>query len=76
MTAGKRKDQELETARRHVREGADRVARQEALVLRLNRLGHVELAQQAHRILSTLKPRSHWRARMSWNSCFVCIRPN
>jgi hypothetical protein len=55
MTAGKRKDQELATARRHVREGADRVARQEALVLRLNRLGHVELAQQAHRILSTLK---------------------
>lgn len=51
----KPKDELLETARRHVREGAARVASQEALVMRLDRLGHVELAQQADWILSTLK---------------------
>ena len=55
MLAGEPKDQQLERARRHVREGSDRVARQEALVMRLNRVGLIELAQQADRILSTLK---------------------
>ena len=48
-------DDLLNTARRHVREGADRVARQEALVARLDRIGAVELAKQAADILMTLK---------------------
>lgn len=50
-----RKDKALEAARRHVREGADRVVRQEAIVARLDRVGCVELARQAHGILATLK---------------------
>jgi hypothetical protein len=48
------KDDLLDNARRHVREGADRVARQEAIVVRLERIGAVALAEQAAEILSTL----------------------
>jgi len=53
--AGNPKDGRLETARRHVREGAVRVTRQEALTARLDRLGCVELAKQAAYVLSTLE---------------------
>jgi hypothetical protein len=49
------KDEWLETARRHVREGAARVSRQEAITARLDHLGCVELAKQASHVLSTLK---------------------
>ena len=52
---GNPKDPRLETARRHVREGAARVTRQQALTARLDRLGCVELAKQAADVLSTLK---------------------
>ena len=53
--AGNPKDERLETARRHVREGAYRVAHQELVVARLDCLGYVELAKQADCILATLK---------------------
>jgi len=49
------KDDLLHNARHHVREGADRAARQEVevIVVRLDRIGAVELAKQD--ILTTLK---------------------
>ena len=53
--AGSAEDEGLQIARRHVLRGADLVARQEALVLRLDGMGRVELAKQADCILATLK---------------------
>ena len=55
MPARSGEDARLEVARRHVFDGGDRVARQQALVARLDGMGHVELAEQANRILATLK---------------------
>jgi hypothetical protein len=48
------KDDLLDNTRRHVRDGADRVARQEAIVVRLEHFGAVALATQAAEILTTL----------------------
>jgi hypothetical protein len=41
--------------RRHVREAEGHVARQEALVAKLDRDGHAELAAQARMLLATLQ---------------------
>jgi IS4 transposase len=54
MTTTPKDDDPLDNALRHVREGANRVARQEAIVVRLGRIGAVALARQAADILTTL----------------------
>ena len=42
-------------ARRHVAEGEAHVARQEALIVKLDRDGHTELAVEARELLATLQ---------------------
>ena len=45
----------LSMARRHVAEGEAHVARQEALIVKLDRDGHTELAFEARELLATLQ---------------------
>ena len=45
----------LETARRHVREGAERVTRQEAIVAGLERDNHPDAATFAREVLKTMR---------------------
>ena len=45
----------LSMARRHVTEGEAHVARQEALIVKLDRDGHTELAVEARELLATLQ---------------------
>ena len=45
----------LSMARRHVAEGEARVACQEALIVKLDRDGHTELAFEARELLATLQ---------------------
>jgi hypothetical protein len=51
----KRTEDLLSMARRHVVEGEAHVARQEALIVKLDRDGHTELAVEAREILTTLQ---------------------
>lgn len=52
MTAG---ESPLAMSERHVREGEQRVARQERLVAELDHEGHPEMALQAQKLLETLQ---------------------
>jgi hypothetical protein len=45
----------LKTARRHVREGAERVTRQEAMVAELERDNHPDAATLAREVLKTMR---------------------
>jgi hypothetical protein len=45
----------LSMARRHVAEGEAHVARQEALIVKLDRDGHTQLAVEARELLTTLQ---------------------
>jgi len=45
----------LETARRHVREGGERVTRQEAMVAELERDNHPDAATLAREVLKTMR---------------------
>jgi hypothetical protein len=49
----------LEMARRYVREGADRIRRQERLVAELQRDGHMQIVPQARRILERMREYQH-----------------
>jgi hypothetical protein len=54
MTAGQPETTLLETARRHVREGEERIVRQEATVAELERNNHAEAAGFARGVLETM----------------------
>jgi hypothetical protein len=45
---------ELQVAERHVREGEERIARQEALIRELDRDGHPATAEMGRKVLVTL----------------------
>jgi hypothetical protein len=47
-------ESKLEMAKRHVREGRERVAHQRAILEHLERDGHQEAAREARELLSTL----------------------
>lgn len=45
----------LEMARRHVREGEQRLALQETIVISLKKAGHTEAAERGHEVLETMR---------------------
>ena len=54
-SVGRRAEERLSMARRHVAEGIDRIARQEILITELDRDGHAELAVKARELLTTFE---------------------